>query len=272
MSGAPRLAGAGHSSPSSGARNSSSPAPIAMRPGSAFNASMPRMAPCFGQKDFPAPHHGLRPNDSASATPATDERCVFVPRVENGDFIVTALTHDGQVAWTFNAGPFKTEHGLGHSPVVYRNRVIIADNQDLAGRVLALDSATGHLLWQTPLSTGTRGLLDPLRSRIGRETPAHGLQQPGGWRCCLGSAGRASRLATDPGPGINVRLSSPVITGPHCDRLLRQRCRHLRRGPAPAAKSGSGADGRFRSATQLLMFPRRLRSEICFSSGATAAL
>ena len=104
---------------------------------------------------FSAPQHSLHANNSyASATPATDARRLFVPRVEDGALIVTALDHEGRMSWEFNAGPFKSEHGLAHSPIVYDNLVLIADDQDLAGRVLALAAETGRLVWQAPLSTG----------------------------------------------------------------------------------------------------------------------
>ena len=107
------------------------------------------------QKDFPIPHYTLHANNSyATASPATDTRHVFVPRIEGGELVLTALTHQGDVAWEFKAGPFKTEHGLGHSPIVYENRVLLVDDQDLAGRVIALDAETGRVLWEAPRSPG----------------------------------------------------------------------------------------------------------------------
>jgi outer membrane protein assembly factor BamB len=107
------------------------------------------------RKEFPAPMHRLHANnDFASATPAADAHRVFVLRIEGGALVLTALTHGGESAWEFKSGAFKTEHGLGHSPIVFRNRVIFADDQDLAGRVVALDAESGRLVWETPRHRG----------------------------------------------------------------------------------------------------------------------
>jgi outer membrane protein assembly factor BamB len=107
------------------------------------------------QKQFPLPSYHLHANNNyAAASPAADARRVYVARVEGGDLLLTALTHEGAVAWEYKAGPFKTEHGLGHSPVVFGNRILLVDDQDLAGRVLALDADTGHPLWESPRRPG----------------------------------------------------------------------------------------------------------------------
>jgi outer membrane protein assembly factor BamB len=122
------------------------------------------------QKTFPAPQHALHANNSyASATPATDGGHVFVPRIADGELVLTALSHEGDLAWEYRAGPFKTEHGLGHSPVVWQNLVFLVNDQDLAGQVLALDAATGRLLWQAPRSPGRSDYSTPCVLERGHE-------------------------------------------------------------------------------------------------------
>lgn len=107
------------------------------------------------QRAFPLPHYGTHRNNSlATASPAADDQRVFVPRIREADLVLTALTRDGESAWEFNLGPFETQHGLGHSPIVADNLVILADDHDRAGRVLALESATGKVRWETPRSPG----------------------------------------------------------------------------------------------------------------------
>jgi outer membrane protein assembly factor BamB len=107
------------------------------------------------QRSYPAPYYRLHANNNlASATPATDARHVYVLRVHEGELHLTALTHNGEPAWEFKTGSFRTQHGLGHSPIVHDDRVIFADDQDLAGRVVALDASTGRMVWETPRSRG----------------------------------------------------------------------------------------------------------------------
>ena len=107
------------------------------------------------EKEFALPQHGLHANNTfASATPATNGRGVYLPRVENGRLLLTALTHLGEAAWEFNAGAFKTEHGLGHSPITYSNLVVFSDDQDLPGRILALDQESGSKVWESPRRAG----------------------------------------------------------------------------------------------------------------------
>lgn len=107
------------------------------------------------QKDYPLPFYPLNPNNTyATASAAVDAERVYVPRVEGRELRVTALAHDGRPAWEFNAGPFQTQHGLGHSPICCGRLLILAVDQDLAGRLLALDATTGRLVWETPRRPG----------------------------------------------------------------------------------------------------------------------
>jgi outer membrane protein assembly factor BamB len=76
-----------------------------------------------------------------------------------------ALTHDGDLAWELDLGPFVSMHGFGTSPMIYKEMVILADMQmqsesqlskavdaDKPGEafVLAVDRRTGETRWKTP--------------------------------------------------------------------------------------------------------------------------
>jgi outer membrane protein assembly factor BamB len=125
----------------------------------------------FWQKEFALPSYHLHANNSfAAASPAADERRVYVARVEGGELVLSALTHDGALAWEFKAGPFKTEHGLGHSPIVSGDRVILVDDQDLAGRVLALNAQTGNVLWEVPRMPGRADYSTPCLAGTGGDS------------------------------------------------------------------------------------------------------
>jgi outer membrane protein assembly factor BamB len=52
--------------------------------------------------------------------------------------------------WKRDLGPYTSQHGAGHSPVVYDGRVFFPYDMDGAATLLALDGKTGKNLWQVP--------------------------------------------------------------------------------------------------------------------------
>jgi outer membrane protein assembly factor BamB len=155
------------------------------------------------RRDFPVANPPLHRNNSfATATPAVDERRLFVPRDEDGDLVLTALTHaNGSPAWEFNAGELVTEHGLGHSPIVHDGRVILAHDHDEAGRIVALDAATGRLLWETPRRPGRADYSVPaLSEATGRDA----------W--LIFNSQEDGICAVHPADGRVVWRSPPVLT------------------------------------------------------------
>ncbi|MBE7501597.1 MAG: PQQ-binding-like beta-propeller repeat protein [Verrucomicrobiales bacterium] len=107
------------------------------------------------QRDYPVPHHGLHRNNTfASASAAADGSQVYVPRVQDDRLWLTALTLDGAPVWEVDLGGFNTEHGLGHSPIEHDGRVFLAQDHDDLGRIVALEAATGRLVWEVPRSAG----------------------------------------------------------------------------------------------------------------------
>ena len=122
------------------------------------------------RQEFPFSTYTLHANNNfAAATPAADAQHVYVPHLFNGDLILEASTHEGAPAWKFDAGSFKTEHGLGHSPVVVGDLVILVDDQDLPGNVFALDTKTGRLAWKSPRNPGRADYSTPCVLNSGGE-------------------------------------------------------------------------------------------------------
>lgn len=117
--------------------------------------------------------HKQEKNSYATATPTTDGERVYVLAAD-GSF--AALNFDGKILWSNRDFPFFSEHGLGTSPLLYRDLLIAAfdgssDGADKAlgwqkpwdqAKIIALDKRTGKVRW-----VGKRGL-----SRIAHETPA----------------------------------------------------------------------------------------------------
>jgi outer membrane protein assembly factor BamB len=87
-------------------------------------------------------------NTHASVTPACDGQRVFVAFMIQDHIWATALDLDGKILWQKKTAPFKSLHGYGPSPVIYKSLVIIpADN---AGKniLMALRRDTGEVVWR----------------------------------------------------------------------------------------------------------------------------
>jgi outer membrane protein assembly factor BamB len=94
-----------------------------------------------------APEPGVRDkNGYASATPVTDGQRVIAFL---GSVGLVCYDFDGKLLWHYDAFTVKTTHGTGSSPVLYKNLVILAQDQNQAESIfLALDKATGKKVWQ----------------------------------------------------------------------------------------------------------------------------
>jgi outer membrane protein assembly factor BamB len=89
-------------------------------------------------------------NTLASATPASDGERVYAAFWDGKDVALVAYDFDGNLVWRRDLGKFVSQHGAGASPVVYRDKVFFANDQDGTAVLLALDAATGKTVWQAP--------------------------------------------------------------------------------------------------------------------------
>jgi outer membrane protein assembly factor BamB len=93
-------------------------------------------------------------NNYATASPAVDADQVYLfwPGVD--ETLLAALTHAGREVWTAKLPGNRTQHGMGSSPIVVGDQVIIAREQDAksGGNIpsvwLALDRRTGKVQWR----------------------------------------------------------------------------------------------------------------------------
>lgn len=111
-------------------------------------------------------------NGYATPTPATDGERVYACF---GDGSFAALSFSGELVWTNRSYPFYGQHGLGTSPILYGDRLIMARDGSSDGEdkglgwqrpwdqacLIALDPKTGQERWK-----GRRGW-----SRISHGTP-----------------------------------------------------------------------------------------------------
>lgn len=99
----------------------------------------------------------------ASSTPCANEMAVFFCWANPESLMLVALRHDGSELWSKDLGTYVSQHGFGGSPVLYGQTLVLFNSQDAeelpAGvapgqsRVMAFDSLTGELLWETPRTT-----------------------------------------------------------------------------------------------------------------------
>jgi len=118
------------------------------------------------------PGHKQNFNSYASPTPVTDGRRVYVLAF---DGTLAAVSMEGSVIWTHREFEYYSEHGLGVSPILYKDLLIVPFDGSSSGPdrklgwqkpwdqavILALDKDTGEVLWR-----GRRG-----SSRIAHITP-----------------------------------------------------------------------------------------------------
>jgi outer membrane protein assembly factor BamB len=88
-------------------------------------------------------------NSLASSTPATDGQRVYAVFWDGKDIHLSAFDFkDGKPLWEKDLGSFKSQHGVGHSPMLIDGKVILANDQDGSSRLLALDAKSGDKVWE----------------------------------------------------------------------------------------------------------------------------
>jgi outer membrane protein assembly factor BamB len=86
-------------------------------------------------------------NSYASETAVTDGERVYVYFGSLG--LVTALDFKGNVVWSKDLGAFNTqvELGTGASPALYKDRLIIVQDNTTKSKIIAFDKRSGKELW-----------------------------------------------------------------------------------------------------------------------------
>ncbi|MGA2069460.1 MAG: PQQ-binding-like beta-propeller repeat protein [Thermoguttaceae bacterium] len=156
-------------------------------------------------------------NNYASATPAVDSDGVVITWSTPDAIVLLALNLEGRELWRRNLGPLISIQGSASSPILYRDLVVLANDQEdmerspgrrpdgpnPAGRsfVIAVDRKTGQTRWQTETKTFLAGYSTPCvyRAEGGRaelifSNTAHGI------------------MAVDPATGkINWEFGQPFL-------------------------------------------------------------
>jgi outer membrane protein assembly factor BamB len=141
------------------------------------------------QRKLPGVFVKIRKDSSlASATATTDGEAVFIPFWDGKDVIMTAFDFQGEKLWSRNLGAFISQHGAGASPILYKDKLILANDMDAyveqedksktpvpvkhPSLLVALNKKTGEVMWETPREAERACYSAPfLRQRPGHTEP-----------------------------------------------------------------------------------------------------
>ena len=146
-------------------------------------------------------------NHPAAASAATDGDRVFT---FFGDYGLLAYDVNGRELWKRPLGPFNNIYGMGSSPIVVDDLVILACDQSTGSFIVAFDKRTGRERWRTPRPEARSGHSTPIVYE-----PASGPKQvllPGSFLLNAYSAETGKRLWWVGGLSFELK-SVPVIDG-----------------------------------------------------------
>ncbi|HZN07915.1 MAG TPA: PQQ-binding-like beta-propeller repeat protein [Pyrinomonadaceae bacterium] len=99
------------------------------------------------RRDVVRPRHMpiYKANDAASPTPVSDGKNVFVFFAELG---LISYGPDGKERWRVPLGPFNSFYGMGGSPILIGNTLVMVCDQRTDSFIVAIDTRTGKDLWR----------------------------------------------------------------------------------------------------------------------------
>jgi len=98
-------------------------------------------------------------NNPASPTPVSDGENVyaFFP-----DFGLLSYTRDGKERWRLPLGPFRNVYGIGVSPALADDVVVLVIDQDKNSFIVAVGRSDGKVRWQKPRPEALSGSSTPV--------------------------------------------------------------------------------------------------------------
>jgi outer membrane protein assembly factor BamB len=98
-------------------------------------------------------------NHAAAASAAVDKDSVVVFFDEYG---LLAYDHEGQERWRLPLGPFDNVYGMGASPIIVGDVVVLACDQSTDSYVLGVSKQTGDVLWKVGRPQAVSGHCTPV--------------------------------------------------------------------------------------------------------------
>ena len=98
-------------------------------------------------------------NTAASPTAATDGKNVYV---FFGDFGLISYGFDGSDRWRLPLGPFRNVYGMGGSPIVVGDKVVLVCDQSRDSFAIAVGKDDGRVQWKRPRPEALSGHSTPI--------------------------------------------------------------------------------------------------------------
>jgi outer membrane protein assembly factor BamB len=98
-------------------------------------------------------------NSPASPTPVADGKNVYVFFPDYG---LLSYTVEGVPRWAVRLGPFHNTYGMGSSPVLAGDKVVLICDQSLGSFAVAFSQADGKQIWKTPRPEAVSGHSTPI--------------------------------------------------------------------------------------------------------------
>ena len=159
----------------------------------------------------PAPSEATKPvdarNNPASPSVAVEANALyaFFP-----DYGLVSYDLAGKELWKLPLGPFNNIYGMGASPVIYNDLLLLAVDQSRSSHLLAVDKKTGKERWKTARPEATSGHATPIvwRGPNGRDQ----ILLPGSFLLTAYDPANGSKLWWVRGLSWEIK-STPVIDG-----------------------------------------------------------
>jgi outer membrane protein assembly factor BamB len=135
------------------------------------------------RRDFTAKVHSQHHyNNFASTTPAVDAQRVYMLWATPDEVTLLAVNHAGKDVWRRGLGRLESMHGIGTSPIVVGDLVVLANDQKGKASLIAVEGRSGKTRWQIDRKSGLTPASTPCLHDDGRRGPrliftstAHGI-------------------------------------------------------------------------------------------------
>jgi outer membrane protein assembly factor BamB len=119
------------------------------------------------QREVPKPRSQElhKSNDPASPSPVTDGRNVYAFFT---DFGLISFDADGKERWRMLLGPFNNPFGMGTSPILAEDKLLLICDSETDSFFIAVDKNTGKQKWRVERPDATRGYATPVLYRPAR--------------------------------------------------------------------------------------------------------
>jgi len=145
-------------------------------------------------------------NGPAGPTPATDGTNVYV---FFADFGLLSYDMEGRERWHLPLGPFNNLYGMGASPVLVGDTVVLACDQNTDSFIIAVNQRDGRIRWKTARPEAHSGHSTPILHTVGGQTQ---IIVPGSFLLIAYAADTGEKIWWVGGLSFELK-STPVVSG-----------------------------------------------------------